>query len=703
MAENSSAAEAKALGSKEDWYVKLMNDRVMDIMKRMDDQHLQCCLFCGLVPSNRRENRSAIRGHMANCTTRKTLACVEALRQNSSNAPPTFKDRKAKDFVDAFYERAGSVALVTEAVAAMVARCRAVVAPLLAEHTDAKKRGDWDNKVSAALRLVQEIVPTYLRTLPIPMALGAPGRGGGTCSVLPNKVINPLFVEGMTLCFFAHIVQQNFPYQITAAFQHTVFGERAASHGIKDQSRIIAKQMWAASIVAASEDAERPSGGSSSSRSKRVNGDSVVVRVRPDAGDGTTINNSGTDWSGGALCGGGVAHELIRYGSRSFGRGESSGLKMCDAQIRAIALSVGVVETDMVESSTDEAPQSKTLEPLFSSLLTSYACDQRVQDVVRTDNIRKASRRKHVVRERKYPLKGGQILLRANLNEYGPAPNPGYIDFINSMGEGIEAEVSVQDDPKLQPHPNPPTPVASRVQGAAVHHKRKRENIASNVPGRLSITDLVGSTETNPFMGVMLIPKNVRNKGERRRKKSKYPVKKKQWTEAADAELKRLIGAGGKDWREITLLMDGYSEASVKQRWYENLAPGITKGYWLTEEDETILMLKQKLGNKWIEIASCMPGRTDNMIKNRYYSTMRRVRRNLTEFGRRKFMKGAYIAQTHLERVIVAQLRSGKLNPNLEIKLHDTASRQNNSSAGSSKRNTSAASSTTTGDPETKV
>ena len=111
MAENSSAAEAKALGSKEDWYVKLMNDRAMDTMKRMDGQHLQCCLFCGLVPSNRRENRSAIRGHMANCTTRKTLACVEALRENSSNAPPICKDRKAKDFVDAFYERAGSEAL----------------------------------------------------------------------------------------------------------------------------------------------------------------------------------------------------------------------------------------------------------------------------------------------------------------------------------------------------------------------------------------------------------------------------------------------------------------------------------------------------------------------------------------------------------------------------------------------------------------
>ena len=53
-------------------------------------------------------------------------------------------------------------------------------------------------------------------------------------------------------------------------------------------------------------------------------------------------------------------------------------------------------------------------------------------------------------------------------------------------------------------------------------------------------------------------------------------------------------------------------------------ADDIRKDAWTTEEDLKLIELHEMYGNKWADIAKTLAGRTDNQIKNRWNSALRR-------------------------------------------------------------------------------
>ena len=61
-----------------------------------------------------------------------------------------------------------------------------------------------------------------------------------------------------------------------------------------------------------------------------------------------------------------------------------------------------------------------------------------------------------------------------------------------------------------------------------------------------------------------------------------------------------------------------------RERWHNHLDPKISKRKWTIEEDTLIVKLHLVHGNRWCDIAKKVTGRTDNAIKNRFNSNLRK-------------------------------------------------------------------------------
>nr|CAD1826716.1 unnamed protein product [Ananas comosus var. bracteatus] len=111
----------------------------------------------------------------------------------------------------------------------------------------------------------------------------------------------------------------------------------------------------------------------------------------------------------------------------------------------------------------------------------------------------------------------------------------------------------------------------------------------------------------------------------------KVGLKKGPWTAEEDKKLINFILNNGQCcWRAVPklagLLRCG---KSCRLRWTNYLRPDLKRGLLSESEEKLVIDLHAQLGNRWSKIASHLPGRTDNEIKNHWNTHIKKKLRKM--------------------------------------------------------------------------
>lgn len=98
------------------------------------------------------------------------------------------------------------------------------------------------------------------------------------------------------------------------------------------------------------------------------------------------------------------------------------------------------------------------------------------------------------------------------------------------------------------------------------------------------------------------------------------------WTAQEDAKLYEWVRTQGPTkWTLCSATIPGRSGKQCREHWNNSLNPEVKKGLWTVEEDFLIMVFYKKYNGSWKKISPLFEQRTENSIKNRFFSQLRKI------------------------------------------------------------------------------
>eukprot|EP00187_Rhodella_violacea_P014744 CAMPEP_0184718372 /NCGR_PEP_ID=MMETSP0314-20130426/7589_1 /TAXON_ID=38298 /ORGANISM="Rhodella maculata, Strain CCMP 736" /LENGTH=253 /DNA_ID=CAMNT_0027182107 /DNA_START=22 /DNA_END=783 /DNA_ORIENTATION=- len=106
-------------------------------------------------------------------------------------------------------------------------------------------------------------------------------------------------------------------------------------------------------------------------------------------------------------------------------------------------------------------------------------------------------------------------------------------------------------------------------------------------------------------------------------------ARRRRWTTQEDEQLVALVARrGAAQWDAYAReFFEARTGRQLRLRWMNHLRPAVRPRPWSSEEDAVVIAAHKEMGNSWVGIARKMEGRSDNDVKNRFHTLMRRMKK----------------------------------------------------------------------------